>query len=186
MLQANIDKLETELNYIKNGFIREQTIKVLESVNDNFAIVAASSTGKYHPDYALGEGGLLRHTKAAVKIAHDLLQLEYYNNTFGNDLCDFIMAALILHDSCKHGMQFESKYCIHDHPIVAQTLIQNCDVTTDFKQIVGNLVAVHMGQWTTCKYSKVALTKPSTPSEVFVHTCDYLASRKYLEVKDLL
>lgn len=39
----------------------------------------ASTTGKYHPPFALGEGGLVRHTLAACCWAKDLLQLEQYS-----------------------------------------------------------------------------------------------------------
>lgn len=59
---------ETELNSIKDKTIRKLTIDVLEKVNEKFFTEPASSTGKYHPDYAQGEGGLYRHTCAAVKL----------------------------------------------------------------------------------------------------------------------
>ena len=42
---------------------------VLDKAPENFWTIAASSTGKYHPEYAAGEGGLIRHTKAVVRIA---------------------------------------------------------------------------------------------------------------------
>ena len=44
----------------------------LNQLPDYFYEVAASSTGKYHPSYALGDGGLVRHTIAAVRIANAL------------------------------------------------------------------------------------------------------------------
>lgn len=40
---------------------------MLPAVPPYFYTVPASSTGKYHPRYTLGSGGLLRHTKAAIK-----------------------------------------------------------------------------------------------------------------------
>lgn len=44
-------------------------------------------------------------------------------------------------------------------------------------------IASHMGQWNTdYKSGKEILPKPSSPLQKFVHQCDYLASRKYLEV----
>ena len=40
-----------------------------------------------------------------------------------------------------------------------------------------------MGQWNKNKYSKIELPKPELEPQKFVHMCDYLASRKWLEVK---
>ena len=67
------DLFKNEINYIKNDRIKNSLITMINKLPDYFFLVPASSTGKYHPDYALGEGGLLRHTKAAVRIAHELL-----------------------------------------------------------------------------------------------------------------
>lgn len=41
--------------------IAKFTIEVLKQVPSYFYIVQASSSGRYHPTYALGEGGLVRH-----------------------------------------------------------------------------------------------------------------------------
>lgn len=76
---------EKELLMIENEEMRNLVIETLKNVKDEkdeFYHAPASSTGKYHPDYALGDGGLYRHTEAAVKIAHDLLDLEWYQNLF--------------------------------------------------------------------------------------------------------
>ena len=66
------EKFIKELEYIKNDDIRGFAKLALENLPDYFFDVAASSTGKYHPTYALGNGGLVRHTKAAVRIAFEL------------------------------------------------------------------------------------------------------------------
>ena len=74
-----MDRLEifkTELNYIKNPKIKEFTEKVLLEVPDYFFQIGASSTGKYHPSYTLGEGGLVNHTKAAVRIVIELFKIS--------------------------------------------------------------------------------------------------------------
>ena len=62
-----------ELNYIKNERIKRSLVIMLDKLPDYFYEVPASSTGKYHPEYALGKGGLVRHTKAAIRIAKELL-----------------------------------------------------------------------------------------------------------------
>ena len=66
---------------IVNEDIREFAQMLVEGLPSYIWEVGASSTGKYHPAFSLGEGGLLRHTKVAVKIAKVLLE----NPTFGDD-----------------------------------------------------------------------------------------------------
>ena len=76
--------------------------------------MAASSTGRYHPSYALGNGGLVRHSKAATLFAKTLLGLEQ-NNCFTSDEKDLILTALILHDGLKHGND-GSSFTVAEHP----------------------------------------------------------------------
>ena len=68
----------TELDFIDDPKIKEIAQNLIGQLPDYFFEVAASSTGKYHPNYALGKEGLIRHTKAAVRIANDLLRLEMF------------------------------------------------------------------------------------------------------------
>lgn len=174
-----------ELALIKHDDIREQTIKVLEKVNEQFFEAAASSTGKYHPQYALGKGGLYRHTRAAVGIAACLLQLDMFQY-FTPRGEDYIIAALILHDVCKSGTNWEGKYTKHEHPILAADLVRDVlgaegEPDCEFIECVCPLIESHMGQWNSCKWSRITLPVPVEDREKFVHACDYLASRKFLE-----
>lgn len=177
-----ISPFYTELKYIVNDTIRANCEKVLEKVNEQFFKAPASSTGKYHPNYALGEGGLVRHTRAAVKIAHNLLVLDCYKKMFDDSMQDYIIAALILHDTCKSGINFESKYTVHEHPILAGQLIVDTIGDCEFAYVVSALIETHMGQWNTNAHSAVVLPLPETPEQIFVHTCDYLASKKFIEI----
>ena len=68
--------VEKEFMWIKNKNIRKFAIDMVSILPDYFFVVPASSTGKYHPEYSLGEGGLVRHTKSAVLIAKTLLDLD--------------------------------------------------------------------------------------------------------------
>ena len=94
---------EIELEYIKNEKYKENTKKLLELVPDYFFEVPAASTGKYHPSFAQGEKGLVRHTKVAIRIAKDILDVEYMNNGFTQDEKELILIALLFHDSHKLG-----------------------------------------------------------------------------------
>ena len=63
-----------ELSYIVNEDYSDALLNIINMLPDYWYHEAASSTGKYHPDYALGEGGLLRHSKAAMRIGLELLE----------------------------------------------------------------------------------------------------------------
>lgn len=174
------DMLEVELSYITNESIRNNVAAFVDTyVPDYFFEVAASSTGKYHPSYALGDGGLLRHTQAAVRIAAGLFAITKYNS----EDRDVIIAALILHDTFKHG-RIQQKYTCADHPVIAYRMVLEHMRDCPRYQDIANAIHSHMGQWNKdYRTKREIMPVPQTPIEKFVHTCDYLASRKYLEFK---
>lgn len=176
-----------ELEHIKNDDVRNLAKELLNRLPEYFFIVPASSTGKYHPSYCTGNGGLVRHTKATIRIAVDLLRLEMYANVAGNS--DAIILALLLHDGWKHGKLEEdesvSTYSKADHArICSDWLRQQTDICNkEYLDLIANLILTHMGQWNMNNYTgDIFAPKPQTPSQCFVHLCDYLASRKSLEV----
>ena len=116
-----------ELKLIKDRAVRRITIFALTNVNDRFFEDGASSTGKYHPAYAQGKGGLVRHTKAAVYFAKEMLSLQQ-NDGIGDITKDCIYSALILHDTCKLGVNWENRYTCHDHPLLVKALLSKSDL----------------------------------------------------------
>ena len=144
-----------EIKYIKNERVKNSLITMLDRLPDYFYSVPASSTGKYHPSFSLGDGGLLRHTKAAVRIAIELFQDESLNN-FTDDEKDLLIMALTLHDGLKSG-KTKSEYTLFE--------------------------ITHMGPWTKNYKGEEVLSPPTTKYQRFVHMCDYLASRKFLDIK---
>lgn len=174
-----------ELTYIKNIDYRTSATKLLELVPDYFFEVPASSTGKYHPQYATGNGGLVRHTKAAMMIAKSLLVLETIGSKYTDNEKDLLLIALLFHDTQKCGNPKET-YTRFDHPLLAAKFIKDNQNLTSFNDdetaFLEKAISSHMGQWNTSDYSDVTLPKPHTKYESFVHMCDYLASRKFLEV----
>lgn len=173
-----------ELALIKREDYRSFAEAAVETLPDYFFKVPASSTGKYHPSYALGDGGLLRHTKAAVRIAIELFRLESLKYT--DDEKDLIIITIILHDGRKHGIE-EEKYTRADHPIICKEQILLNETLTHMIDsesliLIVDSIASHMGAWNTdYKTKKEILPKPKTKMQHFVHLCDYLASRKCLE-----
>ena len=63
------------LNTIESEDIRKFAKRCIGTIPDYFWNVGASSTGKYHPQYALGDLGLARHTCALVRFLITFLRL---------------------------------------------------------------------------------------------------------------
>ena len=177
---------EKEYTYIKNKKYRDNLDILVNLLPDYFFKVAASSTGKYHPSFSLGESGLVRHTKVAVKIAYDLMNDEAVTSVFTSDEKDMMIFALVLHDGLKHGLNF-SKYTVFEHPVLMANFIKDnktkLSLNDEEVEFISSLIASHMGPWNTNPYSDIILPKPKNKYQKFVHMCDYLASRRYLDVK---
>ena len=164
---------------------------MIAELPDYFFVVPASSTGKYHPEYSLGEGGLVRHTKSAVLIAKTLLNLEQYQSEYSEEERDIMLTALLLHDGVKHGLN-GSKYTVSTHPTEMVDFINEFITKKDLNpwddmittvQLICHCIATHMGEWNKdYKTGEEILDKPETNMQKFVHMCDYLASRKFIEV----
>ena len=177
------DMFKKELDYIKDEKIKESAKTMVNLLPDYFFKIPASSTGKYHPMYATGDAGLVRHTKAAVRIAVELFGIYKLDD----ETKDLMIASLILHDGLKKGIE-EERYTRFDHPlIIGDYLKGNKDkLSLNDEQIerMVKMLASHMGKWNTNEYNPdIILPVPKTMEEKFVHMCDYLASRKSLELK---
>lgn len=181
-----IKTFDKEIDYINNPRYKENIKILIDLLPDYFFEVPASSTGKYHPSFALGDGGLVRHTKVAVRIAKELFNDESVSGAYTHNEKDLMMMALIMHDGLKSGLK-KSQYTNFDHPLLVSNYIkENKDKLTLNEKEVNFLCSViesHMGPWNTNNYSNVVLPKPETRYQRFVHMCDYLASRKFLDVK---
>lgn len=182
-----LEILKREINYVKDSARRKDLKTLIGLLPDYFFEVPAASTGKYHPDFAQGDGGLVRHTKVAVRIAYELLENNTVGAKFSDKDKDLIIMALVLHDGVKSGME-HGKYTKFDHPLLVSKLImENKDKVSleidDLRKLC-SMIESHMGEWTFDSYQqKEVLPKPRTAEQRFVHMCDYLASRKFLDVK---
>lgn len=170
-----------ELSYIKDQNIKESLQIMIDKIPDYFFTIPASSTGKYHPLYATGDGGLVRHTKSAVRMAYEL----YGIYKFDNHKKDLMIMALVLHDSVKKG-EIEEKYTRFDHPLLACEFLkkysQELPLEKEDIEFICECISSHMGRFNTSEYSDIILPIPKTPEQKFVHMCDYLASRKVIDI----
>ena len=186
---TNEDKIKLfnrEIDYIKNPKYKENAEILIGLLPDYFFEVAASSTGKYHPSFALGNKGLVRHTKVAIRIAKELFDDESISGAYSSNEKDLMLLSLLLHDGLKSGFE-KSDYTKFEHPIlICDYIKENKDkLTLSEKEIefICHVISSHMGPWNTSNYSDVILPKPESRHQRFVHMCDYLASRKFLDVK---
>jgi hypothetical protein len=181
--QEKIETFRLELDNIKSPDIKNFTEQMISRLPDYFFEIAASKKGK-HPQFAMGDGGLVRHTICAVRLALELFRCDTVTGNFSDRSKDMIISSLILHDGCKHGIE-QSKYRV-DHPL---EIVRFCNQQTDIKENLDDEIfkgimdgiATHMGQWNTeFGTGREVLEKPKTGVQKFIHMCDYLASRHCL------
>ena len=174
-----------ELSYINDEELSNCLLNIINMLPDYWLEEAASSTGKYHPEYALGNGGLLRHSKAAMRIGYELLSNPAIGDKYSSREKDLMLMALLVHDGLKLGMPKE-KYTRFDHPILmGKFILDNKDeigLSLEDAEFMNSVIKTHMGPWTTDYNGNEVLEKPKTKYQNFVHMCDFLASRKCLLV----
>lgn len=188
-LKEKLEVFKKEIGYIQDVKVKSVLEKALNKVGDKFFIAPAASTGKYHPEFAQGDGGLIRHTKAIVWFMVQLFNIE--QTSFDNGVPleynkDILIASAILHDSCKSGIKFDGAYTVFDHPILVEQLLQKEDLNEEEQKIwkhINSTIASHMGQWNHDDRSGITLPKPITDTQKFLHMVDYLASRRELDLK---
>lgn len=193
------------------ALIKDQEIKgfVVDCLNDNnvtpnyFWVAAASSSGKYHPRWDLGEGGTVRHTKMVAFYGQEftralaLTKEEVMNSGLGRQLYeDVVIAACMLHDIQKFGMNYDGttkslpENNTKMHGILAATFIFNyklkekygANLPMKFKCILRG-IAGHMGIWTDDINRKAYWPDHQKNSVIrkvcqCVHYADYAGSRR--------
>ena len=180
------DIFKKEISYIKSASIRKDLKTLINLLPDYFFEVPASSTGKYHPGFAQGDGGLLRHTNAAVRIAYEILSDECLCTGYSDIDKDLVIIGLIMHDSLKYGL-VKGKYTLVNHPILAANLIRDnkdkLTLTEEELNLLTGMIEAHMGPFNKDFDGNVMMPLPKNKYEKFVHMCDLLASKKFLDIK---
>lgn len=187
MVKDKTSYFQKEMEYIQNIQYVEIFKKMVGLLPDYFFEIEASSTGKFHPNFSLGKGGLLRHTKAAVRIAYELLSDPCIGDKYTQREKDLMLIALIMHDGVKCGIPKET-YTRADHPLLVSNLIREnkdrIEASEDDIDFICKVIETHMGPWNTHPYTKEEILPiPKDKYQNFVHMCDYLASRKFLNIQ---
>ena len=97
-----------------------------------------------------------------------------------------MIVALLIHDGLKKGNP-EEKYTRFDHPILAAEYVaaskDKAHLTEAEVKLISHVVKTHMGKWNTDYNGNEILEVPKDRYQYFVHMCDYLASRKVINIK---
>ncbi len=179
----NIKLFEREINLIVDETLRSAVKSYMaEATPDYFWTDGASSSGKYHPQFAQGEGGLVRHTKAVVMFAEELLRMSSYAY-MREEYKDYVIAACILHDTAKYGKKTFDKAEYKNHARNAAVAFAGwCWIEYGFQpsELLLNAMIAHMGQWSTEKEDR-----PFTNIDRCVHMADYMASRSFIDIPSI-
>lgn len=173
-----------ELTLIKNEGFRNFTRQFLNTfVPKYFWEIGASSSGKFHPKFSQGEGGLVRHTKAVVMFADELLRMSSYMY-MKDDYKDFVYMACICHDVAKYGIEEYDKTTYADHAKNASILVNKAwyyYFGVEAPEYLLSAIRSHMGQWTTDREDR-----PFTNIDRCVHMADYMASRSFIDIPQIV
>lgn len=179
---------ESVMNSFENEDIKRFFVdKCLPTIPEYMKIVPASSSGKYHSRISLGEGGLMRHTLALVRIMNYMFEVESVAKYFTSRERDLLRIAGLLHDSRKSGTQEDyerNKHTKFDHPLQAAAVVRSLDgLDPEEIELIAHAVESHMGIWCTSKRDPgVVLPTPKDKYQIVVHLADYIVSRRDVEL----
>ena len=171
-----------EINDIKDSNLKEFTKELIANADDYFFTVAASSSGKYHPPFDLGHGGLVRHTKCVAFMAKSVAESMIFNERD----TDLLIVAAIAHDIKKQG-NGSGHHTVWEHPTLAMNYVyetyknNNFNIPKEDIIKIGNAVNSHMGKWGNHEMflkGNQPLPLPETEFEKALQIADYIASRK--------
>lgn len=198
---------------IEDDDLRAFTYFVISQSHPDFWVIPSSSSGKYHPEWENGKGGLIRHVKAVMALAMSALRRYGYSyETTGDaDLNaktrDIIAFSVLLHDWGKNGDPNKDwgKHTTKTHGEDAAKLIEeellpkfikffpeikNVDELKDMVQQGCFAIRHHYGIWSKEKM------KPNDPKMTdiarILQEADYYSSRKFIssvdenEIKEVL
>ena len=171
-----LSKFTRELSYIQDEKLKEFAKALIINADDYFFTMPASTSGKYHPDFARGNGGLIRHTKAVAFFTYEIVRSELvFGNTITPEQGDLLVIAAIAHDMKKAGNNVTG-HTVKEHPALAAEYVraiaeENPDIITEEQaKYIARVVRSHMGPWSD--------VKPVAREELIVYYADYISSRK--------
>lgn len=170
-----------EINDIKGEKVRKFAEELIGNADDYFFSVPASSSGKYHPQFDLGLGGLVRHTRCVAFFAKAMAE----SLDFDDGTTDLLIIAALAHDIRKQGDN--TGHTVREHPILASKYVKDLNKSNKFLtksqvDMICGAIESHMGKWENkkefLKFNESAYPMPKTDFEKALQAADYVASRK--------
>ena len=119
-------------------------------------------------------------------IGKELLDNPLIGNKYTKHQKDMMLFGLLIHDGLKRGLT-EEKYTRFDHPILMANFVlehqKEAGLNEEDALFISEVIKTHMGPYTRDYNGDEILEIPKTKYQSFVHMCDYLASRKFLEIR---
>lgn len=181
--EEKIAFFKSELDLIKTSEMRRLFTELISNVEDKFFIEPASSSGKYHPDFARLKHGLVYHTRAVIYFVNCLFETHCFCEQ--EDTKEALIVAALAHDIKKYGPDNSKTHTTKEHPLYgaeyAEKIIEQYQINIEerLKNIIVNSIKSHMGRWDS------NLPHPTTKPEILLHISDYIASRKELDLSFL-
>ena len=164
------------MNCISDPFVRQQLNHLLGMLPGYFWEAPASTSGKYHPEFAREKCGLARHTIVVAFFASriaDSWGLSDYEK-------DVLLCAALLHDGFKEGTGDDGGHTVHEHPLLMAHFLRHNMGYNGFWAEVAQTIETHMGKWATSKYSDVVLPLSETKLQLALQAADMIAATKQL------
>lgn len=171
--------LDDEIDMIQRDDLRVLIVRCLAAAPAAFWTASAGTSSNRHPGYARASRGIIRHTRAVVRITRHLL--EDIGLTSNDYEWQSTIAAAILHDIC---LRDSGSRCTRpDHPLRAAELVETVgrDMVRDQSikpsavRVISSLVACHMGRHQGLR-RHIDLPRPLTRIERILAQAVYLAS----------
>lgn len=169
---------------------KEIASRLIMGLPDLFFSAPASSSGQHHPGFALGDGGLLRHTIVAVHMARDLCNQFDCKDEFSLAV---VTVATAIHDGLKGAQDSENmeRWTKTDmeHPRYIAEYVDGYDMTycddrqKTFLFEVESAAKYHMSLWGP-DYLKCPVGSMPSKYEQIVALADYMSSRKYIDLDE--
>ncbi len=172
--------LDDCLELIQSEEIRNFVKRALAAAPPQFWSVPASSSGKHHPPEDNVRGGLVVHSRKAVRVA---IALCRFFGTEDGLMKDMAIAVAILHDIKKNGDPWGEHTHPEHGPIASKWLMKNFAENDPNLCGICVLVGEHMGIWSKPN-STPALTLGKGVDRfalcsLIVQLADYWASQKW-------
>ena len=194
------------ISLIEDDDLRGFTYFLLSQSHKDFWVIPSSSSGKYHPEWENGKGGLIRHVKAVAAFGLESLRRFGYGNDFigadpneNAEMRDMLIFAVIEHDWGKNGhpktgwgkhttkTHGEDTTKIIEEEMLPKFLkifpeVKNPEYLTDMVYKAAFAIRHHYSIWSTEKL------RPFDPKLTDLARClqesDYFSSRKFIKEID--